>query len=100
MSTPGIPVESDFRTRAKRNDVPVARLIGFETKEISDGRAVVKLVADHNTQTQWYAPRRNSVRHCGHCDGHGLRKHARAGRVLYDGGIEDQFLPARLGGSP
>jgi uncharacterized protein (TIGR00369 family) len=52
MSTPGIPVESDFRTRAKRNDVPVARLIGFETKEISDGRAVVKLVADHNTQTQ------------------------------------------------
>jgi uncharacterized protein (TIGR00369 family) len=45
MSTPGIPVESDFRTRAKTNDVPVARLIGFEAKEISDGRAVVTLVA-------------------------------------------------------
>ena len=30
MSTPGIPVESDFRTRAKANDVPVVRLIGLE----------------------------------------------------------------------
>ncbi len=45
MSTPGIPVESDFRTRAKTNDVAVARLIGFEAKEIADGRAVVTLAA-------------------------------------------------------
>jgi hypothetical protein len=45
MSTPGIPVESDFRTRAKTNDVPVARLIGFEAKEITEGRAAVTLVA-------------------------------------------------------
>jgi uncharacterized protein (TIGR00369 family) len=35
----------DFRTRAKTNDVPVARLIGFEAKEIADGRAVVTLTA-------------------------------------------------------
>jgi uncharacterized protein (TIGR00369 family) len=45
MSTPNIPVESDFRTRAKTNDVPIARLIGFEAKEIGDGRAVVTLSA-------------------------------------------------------
>src|ERR1700732_5182712 len=29
--------------QAKTNDVPVARLIGFEAKEIADGRAVVTL---------------------------------------------------------
>ena len=45
MSTPGIPVKSDFRTRAKTNDVPVARLIGFEAKEIAEGRATVTLSA-------------------------------------------------------
>ena len=45
MSTPGIPVESDFRTRAKTNDVPVARLIGFEAKQIAEGRATVTLSA-------------------------------------------------------
>jgi len=45
MSTPGIPVELDFRTRAKTNDVPVARLIGFEAKEIAEGRATVTLSA-------------------------------------------------------
>ena len=45
MSAPDIPVKADFRTRAKSNDVPIARLIGFEAKEIGDGRAVVTLVA-------------------------------------------------------
>ena len=45
MSTPNIPAETDFRTRAKTNDVPIARLIGFEAKEIADGRAVVTLTA-------------------------------------------------------
>jgi len=45
MSTPGIPVQSDLRTRAKTSDVPVARLIGFETKEIAEGRATVTLSA-------------------------------------------------------
>ena len=29
----------------KTNDVPIARLIGFEVKEIADGRAVVMLAA-------------------------------------------------------
>ncbi len=45
MSTPGIPLKPDFRARAKTNDVPVARLIGFEAKEIADGRAIVTLAA-------------------------------------------------------
>jgi uncharacterized protein (TIGR00369 family) len=45
MSAAEIPMKPDFRTRAKTNDVPVARLIGFEMKEIADGRAVVTLAA-------------------------------------------------------
>ncbi len=45
MSTQEIPLQPDFRERAKTNDVPVARLIGFEAKEIVDGRATVTLAA-------------------------------------------------------
>jgi uncharacterized protein (TIGR00369 family) len=45
MSTPSVPSQPDFRTRAKTNDVPIARLIGFEAKEIADGRATVTLAA-------------------------------------------------------
>src|SRR5437870_7129342 len=45
MSAPEAPLKADFRTRAKANDVPVARLIGFEAKEIASGRAVVTLAA-------------------------------------------------------
>ena len=45
MSAPEIPLKRDFRTRAKTNDVPVARLVGFEAQEIADGRATVMLAA-------------------------------------------------------
>ena len=45
MSTQETPLQPDFRERAKANDVPVARLIGFEVKDISDGRATVTLSA-------------------------------------------------------
>jgi uncharacterized protein (TIGR00369 family) len=45
MSVQGIPLKLDFRERARVNDVPVARLIGFEVKEITDGRATVILAA-------------------------------------------------------
>ena len=45
MSAQGIPLKSDFRERARVNDVPVARLIGFEAKQIADGRATVMLAA-------------------------------------------------------
>ena len=42
-STPSIPAAPDFRTRAKTNDVPIARLIGFEAKDIADGKSTVTL---------------------------------------------------------
>jgi len=45
MSAQGIPLKLDFRERARVNDVPVARLIGFEAKEIANGRATVILAA-------------------------------------------------------
>ncbi len=45
MSSPEATVKNDFRERAKNNDVPVARLVGFEVKEIADGRAIVNLSA-------------------------------------------------------
>jgi len=45
MSTPEASVPADPLSKARANDVPVARLIGFETKESADGRAVVILDA-------------------------------------------------------
>src|ERR1700681_1725767 len=45
MSTQEIPSQADFRERAKTNDVPIARLIGFEAKDIADGRATIVLAA-------------------------------------------------------
>lgn len=45
MSSPEAILKNDFRERAKNNDVPVARLVGFEVKEIADGRATVILSA-------------------------------------------------------
>ena len=45
MSTQEIPSQPDFRERVKANNVPVARLIGFEAKDIGDGRATVTLSA-------------------------------------------------------
>jgi len=45
MSTGETRLQPDFRERAKANDVPVARLIGFEAKETGDGRATVTLSA-------------------------------------------------------
>jgi len=45
MSTKEIPSQADFRERAKTNDVPIARLIGFEAQDVADGRATVVLAA-------------------------------------------------------
>ena len=45
MSTHEIPSQADFRKRARTNDVPIARLIGFQTKDIANGRATVVLAA-------------------------------------------------------
>jgi uncharacterized protein (TIGR00369 family) len=38
-------VQPDFREQAKANDAPVARLIGFQAKDIRDERATVTLSA-------------------------------------------------------
>jgi len=38
-------LQTDFCERAKANDIPVARLIGFQAKDIADGRATVVLAA-------------------------------------------------------
>ncbi|MGB7283255.1 MAG: PaaI family thioesterase [Candidatus Acidiferrum sp.] len=45
MSAQETSLPPDFRSRAKKNDVPIARLIGFEAKEVADGRSVVTLAA-------------------------------------------------------
>ncbi len=45
MSVQETGLQPDFRTRTRTNDVPVARLLGFETKEAADGRAIVTLAA-------------------------------------------------------
>jgi hypothetical protein len=42
MSSPEIRLKNNFRARAMADDVPVARLIGFQTKDIADGRATVR----------------------------------------------------------
>ncbi len=43
--TPETVHQKDFKARAETNDVAVARLIGFEAREIGNGRAVVTLAA-------------------------------------------------------
>jgi uncharacterized protein (TIGR00369 family) len=45
MSAQELPLQPDFRERAQANDVPVARLIGFEAKGVANGRATVVLAA-------------------------------------------------------
>jgi uncharacterized protein (TIGR00369 family) len=45
MNAQEVPSQPDFRQRARTDDVPIARLIGFEAKDIADGRATVVLAA-------------------------------------------------------
>jgi uncharacterized protein (TIGR00369 family) len=45
MSAPDTAPPSDFRARAKANDVAVARLIGFQCVTATDGHGVVTLAA-------------------------------------------------------
>src|SRR5215472_5500969 len=45
MNTQGTSAERDFRERALANDVPVARLIGFNAQAIAEGHATVALSA-------------------------------------------------------
>jgi uncharacterized protein (TIGR00369 family) len=43
MSTPEASLQPNPWSKANANDMPVGRLIGFETKEAADGHAVVTL---------------------------------------------------------
>jgi uncharacterized protein (TIGR00369 family) len=43
--TPEPAQQRDFMARVQANDVAIARLIGFEAKEITAGRAVLTLAA-------------------------------------------------------
>ncbi len=45
MSAQEVRLKPDFGERAKANDAAVGRLIGFEAKDIADGRATVVLAA-------------------------------------------------------
>ena len=45
MTTQGGSSQPNFRERAKSNDVSVARLVGFEAKNVGEGQAVVTLSA-------------------------------------------------------
>jgi uncharacterized protein (TIGR00369 family) len=45
MNTPEARLQPNPWSKAKANDMPVGRLIGFETKEAADGKAVVTLAA-------------------------------------------------------
>jgi uncharacterized protein (TIGR00369 family) len=45
MSTPEASLHPNLSSKANANDMPVGRLIGFETKQAADGRAVVTLEA-------------------------------------------------------
>jgi uncharacterized protein (TIGR00369 family) len=45
MSIPEAGLQPGSSPKAKPNDMPIGRLIGFEIKEGADGRAVVTLVA-------------------------------------------------------
>ena len=74
-TTQGTPLQPDFRERAKSNDVAVARLIGFEEKEIAEGRSYGHLLSRASAcKSHGDATWRDSVRHCGRRDGNGIRK--------------------------
>ena len=53
MSRQEIPSQADFRARARTNEVPIARLIGFEARDIADGRATVVLAAGPQHANPW-----------------------------------------------
>ena len=74
----------DFRERAKANDIPVARLIGFEAERIGEGRAAVVLAAGpQHANPMGTLHGGIFLRHCGCCNGDGLCKHFGAGRIVH-----------------
>jgi hypothetical protein len=65
MITQEIPSKADFRGRTKANDVPIARLIGFEAKDIADGAGDGRLGSRTTAcKSHGNAAWRCSLRHC------------------------------------
>jgi hypothetical protein len=64
MSTQELCLQPGFGERTKANDVPVGRLVGFEAKDIADGRATVVLAVTTTLESYGDIARRDSLRHC------------------------------------
>jgi uncharacterized protein (TIGR00369 family) len=100
MSTQEIPSQADFRERAKKNNVPIARLIGFEAKDIADGRATVVLAAGPQ-----HANPMGTLHGGILCDiadaamGIAFASTLAPDEILYYRGIENQFLSPGLEGT-
>jgi hypothetical protein len=100
MSTQELSSQADFRERAKTNDVPIARLIGFEAKDIADGRATVVLAAGlqpANPMGTLHGGILCDIADARH--GNSICKHSRSRGILHYGGTENQFLSTRLAGA-
>jgi hypothetical protein len=52
MSTREIPSQANFWERAKTNDVPIARLTGFEANDIANGRRDNRLGSPQDRQNR------------------------------------------------
>ncbi|MCU1258550.1 MAG: hypothetical protein JWO80_1435 [Bryobacterales bacterium] len=99
MSTQEVPLKRAFSERAKANDEPVGRPIGFEAKGIADGRATVVLAAGpQHAKPYGGVARRDSLRHCRRRDGDAICKHPHTGGIFHYGRTEDQFLSPYLAG--
>ena len=94
MSTHEAPSQADFRKRAKTNDVPIARLIGFEAKDIADGRATVVLAAGPQ-----HANPMGTLHGGILCDIADAAMGIAFASTLYDRGTENQFLPPGVAGA-
>jgi hypothetical protein len=100
MSAPETPLQPDFRERAKTNDVAVARLIGFEAKDVADGHATVTLSAGPQ-----HANPMGTLHGGILCDiadaamGAGVRKHTSAGGDSHYGRAENKLLSPGLAGA-
>ena len=92
-------LRSDFRERAKANDVPIARLVGFEAEKIGEAALWSPWLPAAARESHGHTARRHSLRHRGCRKGDGVYKHVGSRRILHDNRVEDEFLPAGLAGS-
>jgi hypothetical protein len=98
VSAQGIPLQPDFWERAQTNDVQVARLIGFEAKDIADGLAKVVLATGPQHANPRGTLRAEFFATLLTRNGDGNCKYPHAGGVFHYGRTEDQFLSPYLAG--